>query len=51
MQVYAIKQNEITFKDDNTYIPPSYSYVDAMHDLKQQGYVIQGKDTAGIKRP
>ena len=45
MQIQAIRTNQITFRDDNTYIPPSYSAYDAMADLSKQGYIIQGNST------
>ncbi|MBE7711338.1 MAG: hypothetical protein E7Z92_04270 [Cyanobacteria bacterium SIG31] len=45
MQVHAIRPNQLTFRDDDTYFPPSYDYSDAMGDLNKRGYILQGKDS------
>lgn len=45
MKVYAIQPKQVTFRDDDTYMPPSYDAGDAMIDLSRRGYVIKGQTT------
>ena len=45
MKVHAIRTNQLTFKDDDTYFPPTYSCWDAFNSISEQGYIIEGKTT------
>ena len=43
MKVQAISPRQVSFKDDNTYIPPTYTVNDSITKLSKEGYSIQGK--------
>lgn len=42
MKVQAIKPNQVSFRDDGTYVPPIYDGANAMVTLKNKGYMISG---------
>jgi hypothetical protein len=45
MKVYAIQPRQVTFRDDDTYMPPFYDAGHAMTELSEKGYILQGKTT------
>lgn len=42
MKVATISAHQVNFKDENMYIPPSYSEHDAMREMSKEGYVLKG---------